>query len=85
MRRSCCHWRRALPAYYVITDAQTVSMWDFQGAVAPDIEVVNMQQSELAERFDELYARRNPRAAAAAPPRLGRLRGRDDHYMNVYR
>ena len=69
----------------MITEAQTVSVWDFQGTVAPDIEVVNMQQSELAERFDELYARRNPRAAAAAPPRLGRLRVRDDHYMNVYR
>ena len=52
VRRSCCHWRRALPAYYVITDAQTVSVWDFQGTVAPDIEVVNMRQSELAERFD---------------------------------
>jgi len=36
----------------VITEAQTVSVWDFQGTVAPDIEVVNMRQSELAERFD---------------------------------
>ncbi len=31
--RSYALW--ALPAYYVITDAQTVSVWPFQRAVAP--------------------------------------------------
>ena len=25
-----------IPAYYVITDGQMVSVWDFQGAIAPD-------------------------------------------------
>lgn len=62
--RSYALW--ALPAYYVITDARTVSVWDFQGAIAPDIEVLSLQQAELADRFDDLYARLNPRAAAAA-------------------
>lgn len=62
--RSYALW--ALPAYYVITDARTVSVWDFQGAIAPDIEVLTLQQAELAERFDDLYARLNPKAAAAA-------------------
>lgn len=26
---------RVLLAYYVITDAKTVSVWEFQGAIAP--------------------------------------------------
>ena len=30
--RSYALW--VLPAYYVITDAQTLSVWDFQGAIA---------------------------------------------------
>jgi hypothetical protein len=62
--RSYALW--VLPAYYVITDARMVSVWDFQGAIAPDIEVLRISQAELAERFDDLYARLNPQAAAAA-------------------
>lgn len=62
--RSYALW--VLPAYYVITDARTITVWDFQGAIAPDIEVLTLQQADLAGRFDELYARLNPQAAAAA-------------------
>ena len=62
--RSYALW--VLPAYYVITDAKIVSVWDFQGAIAPDIEVLRVSQAELAERFDDLYARLNPKATAAA-------------------
>ena len=62
--RSYALW--VLPAYYVITDAKMVSVWDFQGAIAPDIEVLRVDQAELAERFDDLYAHLNPKAAAAA-------------------
>ena len=54
------------PAYYVITDAETVGVWDYQGAVAPDIKVLEIRQAELGDRFDDLYARLNPAAAAAA-------------------
>ncbi len=56
----------AVPAYYVITDGRTVSVWDFQGAIAPDREVLRVSQAELADSFDALYSRLNPRAAAAA-------------------
>jgi hypothetical protein len=55
-----------IPAYYVITDGRTVSVWDFQGAVAPDREVLKVSQAGLAGSFDELYSRLNPTAAAAA-------------------
>jgi hypothetical protein len=55
-----------VPAYYVITDGRIVSVWDFQGAVAPDREVLRVNQDELAGSFDDLYSRLNPRAAAAA-------------------
>jgi Type I restriction enzyme R protein N terminus (HSDR_N) len=62
--RSYALW--VLPAYYVITDAGIVSVWDFQGAIAPDLEVLTLKQSELEDKFDDLYARLNPAAAAAA-------------------
>jgi len=62
--RSYALW--VLPAYYVITDGRTVSVWDFQGAIAPDREVLRVSQAELAGSFDDLYSRLNPKAAAAA-------------------
>jgi hypothetical protein len=65
-----------IPAYYVITDGRIVSVWDFQGAIAPDREVLRVNQTELAERFDDLYSRLNPRAAAAArQAKITRLTG----------
>jgi Type I restriction enzyme R protein N terminus (HSDR_N) len=70
--RSYALW--VLPAYYVITDAKTVSVWDFQGAIAPDIEVLSVDQAELDDRFDDLYARLNPEAALLARRnKIGRL------------
>jgi len=62
--RSYALW--VVPAYYVITDGRIVSVWDFQGAIAPDREVMTVSQAELAERFDDLYSHLNPRAAMAA-------------------
>lgn len=62
--RSYALW--VLPAYYVITDAATVSVWDFQGAIAPDLEVLTVKQAELGDKFHDLYDRLNPEAAAAA-------------------
>jgi hypothetical protein len=55
-----------IPAYYVITDGRLVSVWDFQGAIAPDRELMRVNQAELVERFGDLYARLNPKAAAVA-------------------
>jgi len=56
----------AIPAYYVITDGRIVSVWDFQGAIAPDREVLRVNRAELTERFDDLYSHLNPQAAATA-------------------
>jgi hypothetical protein len=55
-----------IPAYYVITDGRIVSLWDFQGAIAPDREVLRVSQGEMAGSFVDLYSRLNPKAAAAA-------------------
>lgn len=55
-----------IPAYYVVTDGRIVSVWDFQGAIAPDRELLRVSQEELAGSFGDLYSRLNPRAAAAA-------------------
>jgi hypothetical protein len=55
-----------VPAYYVVTDGKVVSVWDFQGAIAPDREVLRVSQAELRGSFDDLYSRLNPGAAAAA-------------------
>lgn len=59
--RSYALW--ALPAYYVVTDAWTVNVWDFQGAVARDVHVLTLQQAELAERYSALSSLLNPQAA----------------------
>jgi hypothetical protein len=53
-------------AYYVITDGRTISVWDFQGAIAPDRELLRVTQAELAENFSDLYSRLSPEAATMA-------------------
>jgi hypothetical protein len=53
----------------VITDAETVSVWDFRGAIASGLEVLTVTPAELGERFDDLYARLNPKAAVATRER----------------
>jgi hypothetical protein len=62
--RSYALW--APVAYYVITDGSIVSLWDFQGAIAPDRELLRLPQAELAENFSDLYSRLNPDAATTA-------------------
>lgn len=59
--RSYALWVR--PAYYVITDAQSVGVWDYQGAIAPDLKVLEVKQADLADRFDDLRRYLNPAAA----------------------
>lgn len=59
------------PAYYVITDAQSVGVWDYQGAIAPDLKVLEVKQADLADRFDELYSYLN--RAAAMETRLRKI------------
>ena len=55
-----------IPAYYVVTDARIISVWDFQGAIAPDREVMRVDRSGLAQKFNELYSYLNPEAALQA-------------------
>lgn len=62
--RSYALW--VVPAYYVITDGRTMSVSDFQGAIAPDREVLPVNHDELPGSFDDPYSRLNPGAAAAA-------------------
>lgn len=59
--RDYAMWVR--PAYYVITDSQSVAVWDYQGAIGPDNKLVEVKQSELADRLDDLYKYLNRDAA----------------------
>jgi hypothetical protein len=51
------------PAYYVITDARSVSVYDYQGAIGPDLKVLEFGQGELADSLSDLYSYLNPVAA----------------------
>jgi hypothetical protein len=51
------------PAYYVVTDCLTFSVWDYQGAIGPDLPVLEFRQEELPNQLDKLYSYLNPAAA----------------------
>jgi hypothetical protein len=51
------------PAYYVITDSQSVAVWDYQGAIGPDFKLLEVKQADLADRLDDLYKYLNRDAA----------------------
>lgn len=51
------------PAYYVITDSQSVAVWDYQGAIGPDLKVLEVKQLTLADKLEELRSYLNPVAA----------------------
>lgn len=59
--RDYAMWVR--PAYYVITDSQSVAVWDYQGAIGPDHKLVEVTQAELADKLDDLYKYLNRNAA----------------------
>lgn len=42
------------PAYYVVTDGDLLTVWDYQGAV-PDVQKMEFKRQELQDRFDDLY------------------------------
>jgi Type I restriction enzyme R protein N terminus (HSDR_N) len=42
------------PAYYVVTDGNLLTVWDYQGAV-PDVRKMEFKREELQDRFDDLY------------------------------
>lgn len=65
-----------MPAYYVTTNGEAVVVYNYQGAVVPDVPVLDFKRSELRERFDDLYRLLNPKAAAdARRAKADRLKG----------
>lgn len=62
--RSYSFWIK--PAYYVTTNGQVLTVYNYQGGAVPDVKVLELKRSELRERFDELYRVLNPRAAYEA-------------------
>ena len=63
------------PAYYVITDGRTVSVWDFQGAVAPYRELLRVSQGELAGSFDGLLLPPEPPGCSGGTPQQDQPHG----------
>ena len=59
--RSYAFWVK--PAYYVTTDANFLTVYNYQGGAVPDVKVLEVKRPEIRERFDEMYAVLNPRAA----------------------
>jgi hypothetical protein len=60
--RSYSFWIK--PAYYVITNGDLLTVYNYQGGAVPDVKVLEVRRSELRDRFDDLYRVLNPRAAA---------------------
>lgn len=61
--RSYAYWLK--PAYYVITDGDYLTVWNYQGGATPDLRVIEARRTALREGFDQLRAVLNPRAALA--------------------
>jgi hypothetical protein len=52
------------PAYYVITNGDGLTVYNYQGGVVPDVKVLEVKRPDLRDRFDDLYRVLNPSAAA---------------------
>jgi hypothetical protein len=61
--RSYAFWLK--PAYYVVTDGDYLTVWNYQGGAVPDVRVCEARRATLREIFDDLYAVLNPAAALA--------------------
>jgi hypothetical protein len=73
--RSYAYWVK--PAYYVITDGENLTVWNYQGGAVPDVRVIEVNRADLRDRFDELYSILNPKTAAAVRrDRTDRLKGK---------
>lgn len=62
--RSYAFWIK--PAYYVTTNGDTLTVYNYQGGAIPDLKVLELKRSGLRERFDELYRVLNPQAVKEA-------------------
>ena len=54
------------PAYYVTTNGDMLTVYNYQGGAIPDLKVLELERSDLRERFDELYRVLNPLAVEEA-------------------
>jgi hypothetical protein len=61
--RSYAFWLN--PAYYVVTDGDYLTLWNYQGGAVPDMRACEATRAALREKFDDLYAVLNPDAALA--------------------
>jgi Type I restriction enzyme R protein N terminus (HSDR_N) len=72
--RSYAYWLK--PAYYVVTDGDYLTVWNYQGGAVPDLRVCGARRAALRENFDDLYAVLNPAAALATrQQKIDRLTG----------
>ena len=62
--RSYAYWVK--PAYYVTTDANSLTVYHYLGGPVRDKKVLEVKRSEIRERFDEICTVLNPRAARQA-------------------
>jgi hypothetical protein len=72
--RSYAYWLK--PAYYVITDGDYLSVWNYQGGAVPDLPVMEARRNALRESFDQLRAVLNPEAALATRTQERELLGK---------
>ena len=62
--RSYAFWIK--PAYYVTTNGDMLTVYNYQGGAVPDVKVLDLKRSDLRGRFDDLYRVLNPHAVADA-------------------
>jgi len=62
--RSYSFWIK--PAYYVTTNGEVLTVYNYQGGAVPDVKVLEVKRCDLREQFDDLYRVLNPQAAAEA-------------------
>lgn len=62
--RSYAFWIK--PAYYMTTNGNMLTVYNYQGGAVPDVKVLDMKRSELRERFDDLYGLLNRHAVTEA-------------------
>jgi len=54
------------PAYYVTTNGEMLTVYNYQGGAVPDVKVLEVHRSALRECFDDLYRVLNPLAVTEA-------------------
>jgi hypothetical protein len=62
--KSYAYWVK--PAYYVITNGETITVYNYQGGAVPDVKVLEVNRSDLRAQFDDMYRVLNPAAVAEA-------------------